>query len=201
MFVRALQAEWMKGRWWNIFPLLLLPPVYGALTGAMNTPKVANPAQHWRLVYAMSANNFAMWFLPLVTCVLVALLCRYEHKDGAWKQVLVLPIPRWQIYAAKFLIAVLLVIVMQALFLIGVIGLNHEIGAIPWKMLLTQCLARGSGHIAIDCTAIGRLLSLEKFCRSVVPQYRPDNTSPFGCQLKRVGTVVFVVTTLAVHDS
>jgi lantibiotic transport system permease protein len=59
--------------------------------------------------------------LPLFITLEVALLAGLEHGQDHWKDLFVLPIPRWTIYTAKLATAALLLALSLVLLGVGVL--------------------------------------------------------------------------------
>jgi hypothetical protein len=89
---------------------------------------------------------FALLMHPLFVALATALLSNLEHRSGQWKHLWALPLPRWTIYAAKQVAAMLLIglslgLLVVLTVLIGVtlqalkpgIGLSADV---PWEPLL-----------------------------------------------------------------
>lgn len=135
-FTNVLRSEWLKMRKSNIWLLIFISPLLSALIGLGQTLDEGMP---WLMLLAVMASLHAMLFLPLLTGVFAAFVCRYEHAGGGWKQLLSLPLSRSTLYWSKFLIVVLLLAVTQLLFLAAVItiGLLKGVEAdVPWEILL-----------------------------------------------------------------
>jgi hypothetical protein len=65
---------------------------------------------------ASSQNTYALWAilaLPLFITLETALLAQTEHSEKHWKHLFALPIPRWAVYAAKWLTGALLLLLAQ----------------------------------------------------------------------------------------
>jgi hypothetical protein len=60
----------------------------------------------------MAQNELMLWalmMLPLFITLATALLGGVDHSSQQWKHLCALPIPRWAIYAAKFIVALSLI--------------------------------------------------------------------------------------------
>lgn len=135
-FVNVMRSEWLKMRKSNIWLLIFVSPVLSALIGLGQTLDEGMP---WLMLFAVMASLHSMLFLPLLTGVFAAFVCRYEHAGGGWKQLLSLPLSRSTLYWSKFLIVVLLLAVTQLLFLAAVmiVGLLKGVQTdMPWEILL-----------------------------------------------------------------
>ncbi|GKS11602.1 RumG protein [Paenibacillus chitinolyticus] len=138
-FFNILGAEWLKLRKTNIWLLVFISPLLAFATGLALPVPANEPLIAWTLLLSTMALIHAMLFLPLLTGVFAAFVCRYEHTGGGWKQVLALPVSRSHLFMAKFLLVTGLLAVTQLLFLGGLIGAGciKGLGAsIPWSQLL-----------------------------------------------------------------
>jgi hypothetical protein len=94
----------------------------------------------WNTLYFQAVLYHGMFFLPFFTGIFAAFLCFYEHKNGAWKQLLTIPIPRYKIFLSKFLMLLVLLAFQQILFFAGYLAAGsiiHVQDFIPWKAVLT----------------------------------------------------------------
>ncbi|TCZ78793.1 hypothetical protein E0485_06875 [Paenibacillus albiflavus] len=144
-FNRVLQSEWLKLRKSSIWLLIFVSPILAFIVGAL----VDLGYNDWGVLLSQMVFTHAMLFLPLLTGVFAAFVCRYEHSGGGWKQLLALPMKRTHLYLAKFIVVFSLILAVQLLFLIGVVvagairGLDSPI---PWIMLLRSGLG---GMVAV----------------------------------------------------
>lgn len=128
-FAKVLRAELMKMRW----PLTMLVLAVGPglallLTGS---PKAAAGFQG----YYMGVVTVYGWiFYPIVSGVFAALICRTEHLNGGWKQLLALPVRRRDVYTAKYAIVAALLAVSQLLVLAELFAVSRSVGFadVPW---------------------------------------------------------------------
>jgi lantibiotic transport system permease protein len=147
--VRMIQSEWLKLRKSIVWMIVLISPGIAAGTGVFGFDGGGGETPFpWLAALSILSVVHAMLFLPLLTGVFAALICRYEHAGGGWKQLLALPVTRTQVYVVKYLYIAGLIAVTQLLFLgvMLIIGLFHGGGdAIPWKELFRSI---GGGWIA-----------------------------------------------------
>jgi lantibiotic transport system permease protein len=138
VFNRVLQSEWLKLRKSNIWVLMFVSPVVAFFAGIV---ELSYP--DWGVLLSQMVFTHAMLFLPLLTGVFSAFVCRYEHGDGGWKQLLALPMTRTHLFLAKFMVVFLLLVITQLIFFVGVFAAGQIQGleqAIPWGMLLRSGL-------------------------------------------------------------
>jgi hypothetical protein len=133
-------SEFHKIKWSVISVMVLLEGIVTWLLAAGNVKSLSYYFPYnWTTLYFQAVSFHGMFFLPLFAGIFAAFLCFYEHKDGAWKQLLALPYPRWKIFLSKFLALVTLIAVMQLLFLAEYLITGNVTGvedAIPWKSVL-----------------------------------------------------------------
>lgn len=98
--------------------IIFASPVLSAIIGLFSIFDVQ--AGEWIEVITTMILAHSALFLPLLTGVLAALVCRYEHESGGWKQTIALPIPRIHTYVAKYLIVITLLAGTQIAFFIAV---------------------------------------------------------------------------------
>jgi len=141
-FVRILRSEWLKLRKSNIWLLIFVSPALASLVGFVSQSE-AGKGEEWLLLFSYMGVTHALLFLPLLTGVFAAFICRYEHGGGGWKQVLALPISRTQLFVAKLTLVVALLAVSQLLFGAGLLAIGSFKGfesPVPWEILLRGLL-------------------------------------------------------------
>ncbi|MEO3945989.1 ABC transporter permease [Gorillibacterium sp. CAU 1737] len=138
-FLRIRRAEWQKLRKSTIWLLILVGPFFSALMGGLDLSLPGE--ERWGELLTNMAAGQGLFFLPLFTGIFAAFVCRFEHLDGGWKQLLALPVSRATVYWVKLVIVLELIVAMQVIFL-GAYWLVGELrgipGDIPWKMVLTS---------------------------------------------------------------
>ncbi len=134
--LRALHAELLKLKRTLAFRMIFIAPLLVALLQffiALNQRRIPSDFKLWEGVFRNSLSVWAIFMLPLLITLETALLTGIEHAEKQWKHLLALPVPRYTIYAAKLLIALLLVLlstlVLCALLVLtgyALIGLRPE---------------------------------------------------------------------------
>lgn len=114
MFWNIVQSEWLKFRKSNIWILLFISPVLASLIGILQ--RTDEPPFQWVNLYTNMISIHSLLFLPLVTGIFSAFVCRYEHQGGGWKQLLALPVTRSQVFLAKGFLVILFLAITQILF-------------------------------------------------------------------------------------
>lgn len=138
--LHVLSSEFYKLRKSKVSLLIFVSPIFAALFGFFETDssKIVHGSQ-WMYKYMIMAAGHGLLFLPLLTGIFSAFICRYEHADGGWKQLLALPVSRSQVYIAKLISVMMLLALTQALVLISllVIGWIKGVpGDFPWAFVL-----------------------------------------------------------------
>ncbi len=159
---RLLSAEWLKVRRSSALMVALLAPwivIAALLAFALSDTGTrllrSGQMRSWSWLGDGAFGVWAMVVLPLAVALQCALLAAIEHRSRGLVRLFSLGLPRWQIYAAKQLIAFLLMVVSSTLLLVGVLGVGWllawqlpEVGfsaAPPWGLyfqgLISLCLA------------------------------------------------------------
>ncbi|KAF0821116.1 MULTISPECIES: ABC transporter permease [unclassified Cytobacillus] len=139
-----LKSEWFKLRKSSIIGILLAGPLIGLGAGiGADTSSAAGVMNEWYMLLIYMNLPYGVLFLPLMTGVLASLVCRYEHQAGGWKQLLALPVTRGKVFAAKYVLIILLVLFIQLCYLAAIAGAGFYKGvadpfpaAIVWKSIL-----------------------------------------------------------------
>lgn len=139
--LKIWQSEFLKIRKSSIWLLIFVSPLLASLSTFGETLDVHEG--EWIFTISLMAYVHGLLFLPLLTGVFSAFVCRYEHIGGGWKQVLALPVSRWKLYLVKFLTVIFLLVLTQLLLLGGLLLVGEIKGfteAIPWKMIFTSVI-------------------------------------------------------------
>lgn len=117
MFWKIVRSEWLKFRKSNIWLLLFVSPALAFLLGILQGYE-DSPVQ-WITLYTTMISIHALLFMPLLTGIFSAFVCRYEHQGGGWKQLLALPVSRAQVFLGKGFLVILFLAITQLLFFIS----------------------------------------------------------------------------------
>ncbi|MBB3130151.1 hypothetical protein FHS19_004856 [Paenibacillus rhizosphaerae] len=132
-YFRVLSAERLKMSRSLIVLLILVSPLVSILVGLLSD--VDSRQQPWLLLLGALSMLHALLFMPIMSGIFAAFICRYEHQGGGWKQLLVLPVTRSGVFLAKYTVIIALLLIMQVLFL-GALLLVGAVkglpGPIPW---------------------------------------------------------------------
>ena len=106
---RSLSAELLKTKRTLAFWMVLIAPTVMCLLQFMVLMKMSvsgdAPRDMWR---STASNTFSIWTIlamPLFITLETALLANVEHGEKQWKHLFALALPRWSVYAAKWLVA------------------------------------------------------------------------------------------------
>jgi len=121
---RAVSAEILKLRRTPSVLLIVVGPllinlVYGMNVQARHTDFLVDDA--WQLLARNMFGNWTVVILPLLCCAVTALWANFEHQSDQWKHLFALPIPRWAIYGAKWLLSLALMAISSVVFWAGVL--------------------------------------------------------------------------------
>lgn len=138
--IKALALEYFKLRRKRIMimaALFLCIEMLWALV-SMTMAMARNPdTADWKNVIATTASMNGL-FLPLICAIIVSRLCDMEHKGNTWKMIITARMSPGQIYAAKYICALsllLLYIVLQAGIISG-FGIMYGFKSLPLLLLL-----------------------------------------------------------------
>ena len=148
---RALYAEKLKLKRTLAIRMVFVAPL---LVAALNffilweRRNVGPEFKMWDIVSEVSLGAWAVFLMPLLITLETALINGIDHGEKNWKHIFALPIPRHAVYAAKLLVAQML-IAASTLFLMVLAVLTGLImmrlrpdmansGAPPYGRMLTQ---------------------------------------------------------------
>jgi len=142
-FAKMMRAETMKVRWPLTLTITAVAPVLALVMRGIPAGQEGFKAYYMGVVVV-----YGWIFYPIVSGVLAALVCRAEHLNGGWKQLLALPVRRAHVYVAKYLIVAGLLALSQLIVLAGMwaVATFGHVGAIPWTQTSLGLLA---GWVAV----------------------------------------------------
>lgn len=141
-----IMFEWFKLKRQKIWLIILIVPLLSVLLGYGNflgnyevlMDKADDNA--WLEAWTQITLFYGIFFLPISSGILAALVCRTEHLNGGWKLQLTLPISKTRMFISKLVVVVSLTLLLQLslvfFFLIGgkMIEIQH---IIPWSFIFT----------------------------------------------------------------
>lgn len=148
-FLRMCSAELLKLKRTLALWLAVLTPILIVLLQfafLFRVPRSRLKSGLWPVLEG-GAMFWAIFLLPLLACLLTALLNGIEHRDGAWKQIFARPVSRFGVYAAKAVAAHLLIAIASASVYAGLIVAGYvghillpavPFGPAPWLPLLQK---------------------------------------------------------------
>ncbi|MBD8526892.1 ABC transporter permease [Pseudomarimonas arenosa] len=111
-FATVLHVELFKLRRSLALLLALIAPSLIALFVFFNLLRMEKPMA-WSMSLQSSAAIWAFFMLPMSVTALTALVAQMEHSARSWDGLHSLPLPRWQLYAAKLICVLGLVLAMS----------------------------------------------------------------------------------------
>jgi hypothetical protein len=114
MMLRLCQIELLKIRRSLVLLMTLACPVaVVVLVFAMNlrraSPQTMGPDQ-WAMLWASVSAMWSWFMLPLYIALSTSLINGNEHRNQTWRLMLSLPVTRVELYAAKGVVAILLML-------------------------------------------------------------------------------------------
>lgn len=104
-------------------------------------------------------EGLAMWsffMLPMSVTALTMLLAQIEHQSRMWTHLLALPVPRPALFLAKAMVALLLLLAMQAMVYVGLYAAGFGVDALLGGKL-TGDRQMGEMAIGLAAMAVGAL--------------------------------------------
>jgi pimeloyl-ACP methyl ester carboxylesterase len=141
---RALRGEILKLKRTLALRMIFIAPVLAAMLGLLVQSAViahgrGDLAQTlWESLARGCLTIWAVFLLPLLITLETALLCGIEHAEKQWKHIFVLPLPRYAVYWAKFLMA-------QGLILASTLVMCLLILPSGWLLILAHPSLTGAG--------------------------------------------------------
>ena len=116
--LRAMSAELLKTKRTLAFWMTLVTPAVVCILQFLILMRYAGDygRQSGDAWLSTGQNVFGLWAilaLPLFVTLETALLAQVEHSEKHWKHLFALPIPRWSVYAAKWLTGAYLLLLGQ----------------------------------------------------------------------------------------
>lgn len=114
-----MRAELLKLKHTKIWLLLLISPLIILIEGLTLSDELTpgNEQQIMVAIYQYGALTHSVMFFPLLIGIFAALLCRHEHLNGGWKQLLVQPVRKGNVFLTKLFFIVIICALIQLLFL------------------------------------------------------------------------------------
>lgn len=189
-FWRVLSSERLKMSKSYVWLLVIGSPILSLVPGLLENLDHQSEKITWELLLNVMSIMHALLFLPVLSGIFAALICRYEHHDGGWKMLLSLPVTRLSVYLSKYVMIIGLLATVQLTFLVMVLGMGLFCGAsgsIPWSLLLSSifggwvaCLPLAALQLAISqgWSSFGAPLALN--VSLTIPNMLIANSSTYG---------------------
>jgi hypothetical protein len=127
---RALSAETLKLRRTLALAMVLIAPLFVVVVYALLLQQTAAsrsldsgldgvPGVPWSDLLGGTTELWLLLMLPLYVSLQTELLAHIEHTQQTWKHTFALPISRWAVYGAKFLVALALLAVSSVVLGVG----------------------------------------------------------------------------------
>lgn len=187
-FWRICASERLKMSKSYIWLLVILSPAIAILPGALSFRDGEEVT--WELLLSMMSVIHGLLFLPVLSGIFAALICRYEHQDGGWKLLLSLPVTRMKVYLSKYVMIIVLLGVVQLLFLMCLLGMGwirEATAPVPWSILLRSvfggwiaCLPLAALQLAVSqgWSSFGAPLALN--VSFTIPNILIANSTTYG---------------------
>lgn len=183
-FIRSFQSEWLKKKrslaTWLVIAGAFFTPSIILLSRIKNHEKLSElyvSDDFWQKLWTQTWESMAVFLLPFGIILATALIVQIEYKNNAWKQLHTTPQRFATIFFAKFLVIVIMLVEVFALFnaamyLSAIIpamlfsNLSYPTAPIPYAYFLNE-----NFNFFLDCLpilALQYLLSLQ-FKNFLVP--------------------------------
>ncbi|WP_345948775.1 ABC transporter permease [Mucilaginibacter sp. PAMB04274] len=139
-FLLSLQSEFYKSRktlgFWSaiLLPFILMFLVTIGFYIKADKLTAYTPEKVWGNFAGIPMGVMGSLLLPMFIIFLAYSVNNIEHRSDTWKTLFTLPIPKWSIYSAKFVYAVLLLLISLLLFPGFTILFGNLLGAIQPKL-------------------------------------------------------------------
>lgn len=150
MLRKLIYTEWLKLKKSKVLQILYISPVVSTIAAYISI--LEHPENEWMSPFYTMIMVQAILFLPLLAGLFAAAVCRYEHAEGGWKQLLALPVNRLHVYSAKLIIVCIFVALTQILLLIGLflVGMLHGFSdPFPWQQVFLRLFMGWLGCLPI----------------------------------------------------
>ncbi len=130
-FLRSLRSEFYKSRhtlgFWSAILLPFAIIFLESIGFFIKSDKLAAapPKELWGQFAGIPMAVMGSFLLPMYAVFVGYSVNNIEHRSDTWKTLFTLPIPKWSIYSAKYVYAVILVFVALVLFAMFTLGFGH----------------------------------------------------------------------------
>ncbi|BFH59946.1 ABC transporter permease [Paenibacillus azoreducens] len=187
-FFKVLSSERLKMSRSFIMLFIFISPVISVLVGLMS--KIGDSEYSWLMLLGPMGMLHAVLFLPIMSGIFAAFICRYEHSGGGWKQLLVLPVTRTGVFFAKYTVIIIMLALMQVLFLGAVILVGTIKGfsaPVEWDIMLRSvfggwvaCLPLAALQLAVSLMWSSFAAPLAMNVMFTIPNILVVNSATYG---------------------
>ncbi|MGH7021918.1 MAG: ABC transporter permease, partial [Brevundimonas sp.] len=144
----VLLIEFLKLRRSLVLLLCIAAPVFVAIICFLLLLDAGNRGLEWDRFLASGSAMWAYFMLPMSVTAITVLVAQVEHGPKAWNFLLSQPVPRWQIFAAKLIVVLILLAAMS----VALYGLLYGAGFLSQATLkaLSEMLAAAGIHHPSD---------------------------------------------------
>lgn len=177
VFLNSFRSEWLKRKrslasWLVVAGAFFTPLI--VLTARIKNhhalPKLYAESDFWQKAWYQSWESMEVFLLPIGIILATGLIAQIEYKNNVWKQLHATPQSLTTIFAAKFLVIVLMLVQVFVLFNVG-LYLSAALPAFlfgnvdfPAAPIPFSDLWNGNVNFFVDClpiVALQYLLSLQ----------------------------------------
>lgn len=114
---RLLETEWMKWRRSRMWLLLMTLPVLSILIGSANYALNQEVLRkEWYSLWSQVSLFYGEFFLPVLIAIACSHLCRLEHANKSWRNLLTAPIAVSRTYLSKLAVLAWHMLLVQVVF-------------------------------------------------------------------------------------
>lgn len=148
----VLLIEFLKLRRSLVLLLCIAAPVFVAIICFLLLLDAGNRGLEWDRFLASGSAMWAYFMLPMSVTAITVLVAQVEHGPKAWNFLLSQPVPRWQIFAAKLIVVLILLAAMS----VALYGLLYGAGFLSQAVLPSQRLG-GSPNFALSAKTLAMM--------------------------------------------
>ncbi len=182
-FFHSFQSEWLKTRhslasWLVILGSFFIPVIMISvrIIYANRLPKDSISPDFWEKLFSNCWQTMALLLLPMGIILAASLIAQLEFRNNTWKQLHTTPQYLTTIFAAKFVVILMMLVQLFLLFNIGIYLsgiLPHLLlgVALPQEAFPFQLFLKKNAYFFVDClpiVALQYLISLQ-FKNFLVP--------------------------------
>jgi lantibiotic transport system permease protein len=127
------QIEWMKLKRQRLWIIMLFVPLIGCSLGAYNFSSsydllMKDGDNPWYQLWTQVTFFYALFLFPILSGIYASVICRVDHLDGGWKQLLALPVSHKKVYVAKLGILMTMILITQVVLVLIYIMIGTLMG-------------------------------------------------------------------------